>query len=106
MLNWQRISELKDEVGDDDFAEVFCLFCDEVEGVLDVLEGSTPNELAERLHFLKGSALNIGFESLSSLCKAAEMRLRDDPGASPDLVEIRRAYEAEKAALESGAAPN
>ena len=31
MIDWERVAELKDEVGDDDFAEIADLFLAEVE---------------------------------------------------------------------------
>ena len=99
MINQTRLNELKEEVGEDDFAEVFEIFCEEVEEVLDRLEATPPSQLAERLHFLKGSALNIGFDELGALCQTAETRLKNDPSATIDLPTIRARYQSSKAAL-------
>lgn len=100
MLNKDRIEELRGEVGDDGFVEVIEIFCEEVEEVLEHL--ATPGaDLAERLHFLKGSALNIGMERVGALCLAAEDRLRFDANAVPDIATIRDAYAASRRALQN-----
>ena len=99
MINAARITELKDEVGEDDLFEVIELFCDEVEEVLESLDTAKSAELPALLHFLKGSALNIGLEAVSSKCLAEEVRLKADPDASPDIDAIRETYAASKAAL-------
>ena len=60
MIDWDRLKELRDEVGAEDFDEVVELFLDEVEGVMDRLRDSPDvDTLEEDLHFLKGSALLI-----------------------------------------------
>ena len=99
MINTARIQELKEEVGEDDLFEVIELFCDEVEDVLQSLESTPQNEMAAQLHFLKGSALNIGLDGVSELCRAEEVRLKDNPSAAPDVAGIRAAYTTSKAAL-------
>ncbi len=89
MIDARRIDELRDEVGNDDLAEVIDLFCEEVEEVLATLDQIAT---VEQLHFLKGSALNIGLSEVSALCRAEEGRLRDDPQARPRVEDIRAAY--------------
>ena len=84
MLNVARIAELKEEVGEDDFLEVVGLFCEEVEEVLEELSTTAPTDMPERLHFLKGSALNLGLDQVGQLCAAEETRLKGDPTATPD----------------------
>lgn len=99
MINTARIQELKDEVGEDDLIEVIELFCDEVEEVLDILDTSSQNDLPAQLHFLKGSALNIGLDAVSELCRTEEIRLKSDPTVLPDIGAIRSAYVEAKSAL-------
>ncbi|MEO0917385.1 MAG: Hpt domain-containing protein [Pseudomonadota bacterium] len=94
-----RISELKEEVGEDDFAEVIGIFFEEVEEVLEELPTSNGERLAEKLHFLKGSALNLGLDAVGNLCRDAETRLRSDPSNLPNIAEILAIYEASKAQL-------
>lgn len=99
MLNKSRIEELKAEVGHDDFIEVVVIFCEEVEETLDALPSATRTSLPEKLHFLKGSALNIGLDAVGALCRLEEQRLNADPSAVPDIASIRAAYAASKAEL-------
>lgn len=99
MINTARIQELKEEVGEDDLAEVIELFCEEVEEVLNALDATAQDAMPGQLHFLKGSALNIGLDAVSELCKAEELRLNSDPSALADVNAIRATYAASKEAL-------
>lgn len=81
MIDWERVAELQEEVGTEDFYEVVELFFEEVEEALDRLV--TQNvATAESLHFLKGSALNLGFEELAALCKVAEQDIDSVDGTA------------------------
>ena len=92
MINESRIAELKADVGEDDFAEVVELFCEEVEGVLAELEITTQDALPEKLHFLKGSAQNVGLDQVARLCMAAEANLKTHPMSRPEISPIHEAY--------------
>lgn len=73
MLNWDRIGELRDEIGEEDYSEIVELFFEEVETAIARLSHpGTPPERESDLHFLKGSALNLGFRKLGELCTTAE----------------------------------
>ena len=96
MLDMQRIAELKAEVGEDDFAEVVALFCEEVEETLSELDGTRQDAIAGKLHFLKGSAQNIGLAEVGAICLEEEMRLKSDPTARPDVARLQAAYAASK----------
>ena len=73
MINWDRVDELRHEVGPEDFNEVIELFLEEVDDTISTLGMCDGNRtLEEQLHFLKGSALNIGFSDFASLCHAGE----------------------------------
>ena len=90
MINWDRISELQDEVGEDGIAEVIEIFVEEMEeGLASLASSSNPTEIADKLHFLKGSAQNIGLEEMSRLCAAGEHALRIDAAHQPDVDAIR-----------------
>jgi len=98
MIDWARVRELRDEIGEEEFREVVTLFLDEMETSLSRLE---PNATAQRaesdLHFLKGSSLNLGFSDLASLCQRGE---RAAATGAPETVtpeEVRRLYSASKA---------
>lgn len=94
MIDWNRINELRDEIGPEDFAEVAEMFVSEVDSSIDTLRES-PNlaTLAEDLHFLKGSALNLGFAELSTLCQNGESEARSGRPEDVDLSKIVRVYE-------------
>lgn len=65
LINWTRIHELRDEIGDDNFSEVVTLFLEESDSVIARAgNGLTPEEL----HFLKGASLNLGFTDLAEAC--------------------------------------
>ena len=99
MLNQTRLSELRSEVGDDDFHEVVEIFFEEVEEVLAALEADPTADVVGRLHFLKGSVLNLGLDGVGRLCVDEEQRLKADAGHTPDIAGIRGCYEASKAEL-------
>lgn len=100
MVNWDRLSELREEVGEDDLAEVIALFCEEVEEVLAKLENAPAADIPNHLHFLKGSAMNIGFDAVRDRCESEEVRAKKAPDSVPDVEGIRADYTASKAALE------
>lgn len=100
MVNWDRLAELREEVGEDDLAEVVSLFCEEVEEVLEILDEAPATDLPNYLHFLKGSALNIGFEAVSNRCQAEEKRLKETPDMAINIAGIRADYKASKAELD------
>lgn len=98
MISWDRVNELREEVGEDDFAEVVSLFLQEVDEVMSRLRSSPdPATYEEDLHFLKGSALNLGFGALGSICRDKELVAADNPIINKDLEEIISVYEASKA---------
>ncbi len=67
MINWARVQELKDEIGEEDFSEIADMFMNEVEEVIERMRSSPdPAQYEADLHFLKSSALNLGFAELSS----------------------------------------
>ena len=97
MIDWDRINELRDEVGEDDFRDVLGMFFEEVEAVLDGL--SPGPTLARDLHFLKGSALNIGMKDVSDLCREYEQRLNEGTAVADETSAIVSAYQASKAEI-------
>ena len=101
MIDWSRVSELKEEVGEEGFAEVIQMFFEEVEEVLDVLDPKDTAGLASHLHFLKGSALNIGLNEVNRLCQNAEANLRGGINQLIETEAIRSAFEISKAEFSS-----
>lgn len=100
MINWDRVAELKNEIGSDDFDEVVELFVEEVEEVLNRLR-ATPDlsKLESDLHLLKGSALNLGFEAFSRLCRDGEYAAAAGNGESVDLAAVFTSYEQSRSSL-------
>jgi HPt (histidine-containing phosphotransfer) domain-containing protein len=93
MIDWNRVAELKEEVGVEDFDEVIELFLEEVDEVIERLT-SHPDltKLEEDLHFIKGSALNLGFDMLGKLCQTGEKAAANGQSASVDVGQIVTAY--------------
>jgi histidine phosphotransfer protein HptB len=75
MIDWHRVEELRDEIGPEDFGEVVSLFLEEADEVVSRLQATKDAKTMERdLHFLKGSALNLGFSDLAQVCQLGERR--------------------------------
>ncbi|MDG1183423.1 MAG: Hpt domain-containing protein [Tateyamaria sp.] len=97
MIGWKHVSTLREEIGAADFEEVVPMFVEEVEAVTDQLtEESTAEALEENLHFLKGSALSLGFFTLSAMCKKGEIAVASGERSSVDLTAILTCYEESK----------
>lgn len=98
MIDWSRVKELCDEVGSEDFDEVVELFLEEVEEVIARLRMSPdPSQLEQDLHFLKGSALSLGFTTFSDLCQDGERASADDQAGTVNVMEIVAEFERSKA---------
>ncbi|MCV2889815.1 Hpt domain-containing protein [Ruegeria aquimaris] len=94
MINWPRVTQLKDEVGAEDFGEVVQLFLEEVDEVIQRLRvAPDPASLGGDLHFLKGSALSLGFQSFSILCQDGERMAAAGRASEVDLAAIIRNFE-------------
>lgn len=77
MIDWDRVTELQDEVGAEDFLEIVTLFLEEVdEATANLSPDLSGDALADALHFLKGCSLNLGFAELAALCARGEDSLR------------------------------
>ncbi len=96
MINWSRVRELKEEIGEDGFDEVVELFLEEVEGVIQKLQGNDRSQLEQDLHFLKGSALNLGFEEFATLCFQGEQLSSDGNADQVDLKSVLESYDVSK----------
>lgn len=96
MIDWPRVRELKEEVGSDAFDEVVELFLEEVEEVIQRLNGGDRSQLEQDLHFLKGSALNLGFADFSDLCQDGERLSAEGQSAAVDVAQILQNYATSK----------
>lgn len=96
MIDWPRVKELREEIGAEDFGEVVEIFLEEVETVLDKLRAGDRGQLEQDLHFLKGSALNLGFEQFSTLCLEGEREAAEGNSGSVDVASILASFAASK----------
>ena len=93
MIDWACVSELRDEVGAEDFDEVVELFLEEVDEAIVALRDLTDfSELEPQCHFLKGSALNIGFREFANLRQAGEAAAAAGLGEDVEIAAIVRSY--------------
>lgn len=73
MIDWQRVRDLKQAIGQEVFNEVIAVFLKEsAEVVARLPAANTATALRDDLHILKGSALNLGFTDLAQLCATGE----------------------------------
>jgi HPt (histidine-containing phosphotransfer) domain-containing protein len=97
MIQWSRVNELRNEVGAENFDEVLDLFLEEVDEVITRLKlAPVPAQLEQDLHFLKGSAMSLGFSAFSDLCQDGERRSAVDEAVCVDLAAIINGYEQSK----------
>ncbi len=94
MIDWARVAELRNEVGEEDFDEVVEIFCEEVSEILDQLDLTEIEKAKTDLHFLKGSAANVGMKRLSDVCADAEHQVSAGRPHDVDLLKLRSAYDA------------
>ncbi len=103
MIDWERVCELRDEIGAEDFAEVAQLFLEETDAVIkNIKKDTTPQAIEAALHFLKGSALNLGFSKLAALCQTGEKAAASGQSGGIDLGMVVTAYEQSKIAFAAG----
>ena len=98
MIDWDRVAQLREEVGPEDFGEVVQLFLEEVDEVTERLATvAEAGRLSEDLHFLRGSALNLGFRDFGMMCQEAERVAA--AGGSPEVDPILRCFVASRQAF-------
>jgi histidine phosphotransfer protein HptB len=101
MIDWDRVGHLRAEIGAADFAEVAEMFLDEADEVVARLQDGSPGPgLEAELHFLKGSALNLGFRELAGLCNTGEKKAAS--GEPFDVARVIQSYAASRAAFAAG----
>lgn len=103
MIDWKRVAELREEIGADGFVEVADMFLDEADGAVQALVTGLPAEEVEgQLHFLKGSALNLGLSELAAICQEGERKAAAGQGAAVDKAQVAAIYRASRARLLRG----
>jgi histidine phosphotransfer protein HptB len=105
MIDWKRVDELRNEIGADDFLEVAGMFLDEADQTIAALSGGlSAREVEGQLHFLKGSALNLGLADLAAICQEGERLAAAGHGATVELTRVVMVYHASKVAFLGGLA--
>lgn len=103
MIDWTRVEELRLEIGGEGLAEIVELFLDEVEGVvMRLMAAPDLAALEQDLHFLKGSAWNLGFVELGAICQDGEKRAAAGRGAEVDISAVADCYGASKVVFMAG----
>lgn len=103
MIDWERVRELRDEIGASDFADVVQLFLEETDEIAEKIVSNLPeSEVESALHFLKGSALNLGFKDLANLCQIGEKAAAMGQHDKIDLNKVVAIYERSKTAFDNG----
>lgn len=87
MIDWNRVLQMREEVGEELFGQLAADFLSEIEDRLARLSDD-PEQLLRDLHFLRGAALNMGFARFSALCLADEMQLRHGNAAGIDKADL------------------
>lgn len=102
MIDWARVDELVEEIGVEDFGEVADLFLTEVESAVTTLEaaGDNPVLVEEQMHFLKGAALNLGFDALARICQKGEDAAAANAPQEVTTTEVREVYRQSRAVFE------
>lgn len=99
MIDWAQVKQLEDDIGAEDFGEVIVIFLEEVEETIDKLRGTNAlpdGELESTMHFLKGSALNLGFQDFAEYCSQSESKAKEGLGGDVELGQVVTLYDASK----------
>jgi HPt (histidine-containing phosphotransfer) domain-containing protein len=99
MIDWERMNELRDEIGADDLADVVAVFLDETDEVIAGIQSASATTMEAKLHFLKGSALNLGLRAFAEQCGEGELRAAAGDAAPVDIDRLVILYEASKTAF-------
>lgn len=104
MIDWNRVNDLRDEIGIDAFTDVVEMFLEEADEVISRMTPAGGSKMLEAdLHFLKGAALNLGFAEFAALCQEGERRAALGH-TDADLAAVCRSYDLSKSALAGGLA--
>jgi len=107
MIDWGRLKDLRSEIGEADFADVIEMFLEETNEVIERLgQGPDVKQIEADLHFLKGSALNLGFAEVAHLCQAGERAAANGQAATINLKTLIASYAASRSQLITGLRPD
>ena len=103
MIDWSRVSELRGEVGPDDFHEIVEIFLEEMAAELTTLSPTSDDmSVVAVLHSIKGAALSLGFAQIADLCQMGEQAAA--AGEKVDLNRLRATLRDSVAAFAAGLA--
>jgi histidine phosphotransfer protein HptB len=97
MIDRARLDGLRQDIGEEDFADLACVFVAEMSDHLDRLGRDPANATAEDFHFLRGSAANLGLAAMADACARAEVACKT--GGTPDIAGIAEIFTLSLAAL-------
>jgi HPt (histidine-containing phosphotransfer) domain-containing protein len=106
MIDWIQVKQLEEDVGAEDFGEVVVIFLEEVEETIDKLRATSvmgDAELEPTMHFLKGSALNLGFKDFAEYCSIGEAKAKAGEGGEVALEQVVSLYDQSKTAFMAAA---
>ncbi|TGD67406.1 Hpt domain-containing protein [Tabrizicola sp. WMC-M-20] len=96
MIDWQIANDLKQAIGADVFDEVIAVFFAEADDTLTrMMAATTAEDMQNELHFMKGSALNLGFSDMAQLCQRLELRAEAGDTDLP-LAQVQTVYAASR----------
>ncbi len=101
-IDWARLRQLREEIGDAEFVEVIDLFLTEGDAMIDGLAGLEPPAYEAALHALKGAATNLGLEGLAALCAEGECLAASGRAEDVRVPRVLTAYASARAALLAG----
>ena len=97
MIDWVQVATLRDDVGAEDFDEVVLCFLEEVEDTIArLLNAPSVTTIEADMHFLKGSALSLGFQDFATQCAKGEELAQHDKTGDLDLNALTSCYEQSK----------
>lgn len=83
MIDMNRIEELRGEIGADELGLVLALFLEEARETIEQLEAGLERcELSRAMHFLQGSALNMGLSGFADAAATIKAEREGDPVAA------------------------
>ena len=107
MINWTQIKQLEEDVGVEDFGDVVELFLAEVDEAVESLPTLDVEDAAvigPALHFLKGSAFNLGFQEFGEYCSQGEAASIKGTSDTVDIEKVASLYQQSKEAFFAAAA--
>lgn len=106
MINWDRVNELRDEFGEGIFADIVAAFLEETDEVIERLRNTgLDSSVGETMHFLKGSALNLGFSEMADLSETAERAAANNHATMDMISKVISSYERTRSQFQDSLKP-